>query len=73
MTVSRIYILILIILLGMMVFSLKAAEKGKAASGGGNYNNNTQNMSKPLEVRGQTRNLSMILTISSKKDKIKIL
>jgi len=34
------------------------------------YGGDTANIEKPLEVRGQTRQLNMILTLGSKKDEI---
>ncbi len=60
---KQILIIIFIYILG--VSSLYAKSKGRSYRGGGR-----QTINKPLEVKGQTRNLSMILTLKNKKDKI---
>ncbi len=64
--------IVLLLLMGGSLNSLWAA--GPSATSKPNaYSSNNQTINKPLEVRGQTRNLSMILTVSSKKDKIKFI
>lgn len=54
-------------LLLMMVYALPA----RAELGGGS--SSTKSINDPLKVRGQTRNLNMMLVLKSKEDRIKFI